>query len=131
VSRSDGSPTAGAIGGNDGRHRDRPWASSEIVASGFSMPHSPRLYDGKLWLLNSGAGEFGVVDPVDGTFHTGVLFVPVMHGVSPSSAATACHRIVTAAPQPDLCRAGASTTACRKKKDAVGTFVACLIVDHR
>src|SRR5215831_8337614 len=50
-------------------------ASNEIVASGFSMPHSPRLYDGKLWLLNSGAGEFGVVDPVDGTF-TPVCFCP-------------------------------------------------------
>jgi len=50
-------------------------ASSEIVASGFSMPHSPRLYDGRLWLLNSGAGEFGVVDPIDGTF-TPVCFCP-------------------------------------------------------
>jgi uncharacterized protein (TIGR03032 family) len=50
-------------------------ASSEIVAGGFSMPHSPRLYDGKLWLLNSGAGEFGVVDPADGTF-TPVCFCP-------------------------------------------------------
>jgi uncharacterized protein (TIGR03032 family) len=38
-------------------------ASSEIVASGFSM------------LLNSGAGELGVVDPVDGTF-TPVCFCP-------------------------------------------------------
>jgi uncharacterized protein (TIGR03032 family) len=50
-------------------------ASSEIVASGFSMPHSPRLYDGRLWLLNSGTGEFGVVDPADGTF-TPVCFCP-------------------------------------------------------
>jgi uncharacterized protein (TIGR03032 family) len=50
-------------------------ASSEIVASGFSMPHSPRLYDGKLWLLNSGAGEFGTVDPANGTF-TPVCFCP-------------------------------------------------------
>ncbi len=50
-------------------------ASNEIVAGGFSMPHSPRLYDGKLWLLNSGAGEFGVVDPADGTF-TPVCFCP-------------------------------------------------------
>lgn len=39
------------------------------------MPHSPRLYDGKLWLLNSGVGELGVVDPVDGTF-TPVCFCP-------------------------------------------------------
>ena len=50
-------------------------ATGEIVASGFSMPHSPRLYDGKLWLLNSGAGEFGTIDPADGTF-TPVCFCP-------------------------------------------------------
>ena len=50
-------------------------ASSEIVASGLSMPHSPRLYDGKLWVLNSGAGEFGTIDPASGTF-TPVCFCP-------------------------------------------------------
>jgi uncharacterized protein (TIGR03032 family) len=50
-------------------------ASSEIVAHGFSMPHSPRLYAGKLWLLNSGAGEFGTVDPASGAF-TPVCFCP-------------------------------------------------------
>lgn len=50
-------------------------ASNEIVASGFSMPHSPRLYDGRLWLLNSGTGEFGIVDPSDGSF-TPVCFCP-------------------------------------------------------
>lgn len=49
--------------------------SGEIVASGFSMPHSPRLYDGKLWVLNSGEGEFGTVDPKDGSF-TPVAFCP-------------------------------------------------------
>jgi uncharacterized protein (TIGR03032 family) len=36
--------------------------SNETVADGLSMPHSPRLRDGLLWLLNSGAGELGVVD---------------------------------------------------------------------
>lgn len=50
-------------------------ASNEIVASGFSMPHSPRLHDGKLWVLNSGRGELGVVDPADGSF-TPVAFCP-------------------------------------------------------
>lgn len=50
-------------------------ASSEIVATGLSMPHSPRLYGGKLWLLNSGAGEFGTVDPTDGRF-TPICFCP-------------------------------------------------------
>ncbi|NEQ73973.1 MAG: TIGR03032 family protein [Okeania sp. SIO2C9] len=36
--------------------------ANEIVASEFSMPHSPRFYQGKLWLLNSGTGEFGYLD---------------------------------------------------------------------
>ena len=49
--------------------------SGEIVASGLSMPHSPRLYDGKLWVLNSGRGEFGTVDPASGDF-TPVAFCP-------------------------------------------------------
>lgn len=40
--------------------------SKEIVASGLSMPHSPRLYDGKLWVLNSGKGQLATVDPADG-----------------------------------------------------------------
>jgi uncharacterized protein (TIGR03032 family) len=42
--------------------------SGEIVAERLSMPHSPRLHDGKLWLLNSGAGEFGHVDLASGRF---------------------------------------------------------------
>jgi protein O-GlcNAc transferase len=36
--------------------------SNEIVCTGLSMPHSPRCYQGRLWLLNSGTGEFGYVD---------------------------------------------------------------------
>ena len=50
-------------------------ASGEIVASGLSMPHSPRLYDGRLWLLNSGTGEFGTVDRASGAF-TSIAFCP-------------------------------------------------------
>ncbi|HTU13375.1 MAG TPA: TIGR03032 family protein [Allosphingosinicella sp.] len=49
--------------------------SGEIVASGFSMPHSPRLHDGKLFVLNSGRGEFGTVDPATGAF-TSIAFCP-------------------------------------------------------
>ena len=37
-------------------------ASNEVVARGLSMPHSPRWHDGKLYVLNSGAGEFGTID---------------------------------------------------------------------
>ncbi|MGZ8191094.1 MAG: TIGR03032 family protein [Methylococcaceae bacterium] len=43
--------------------------SNQIIATGLSMPHSPRWYRGKLWLLNSGTGEFGFLD--------GERFVPI------------------------------------------------------
>lgn len=36
-------------------------ATSEIVCSGLSMPHSPRLYKNELWVLNSGSGELGTI----------------------------------------------------------------------
>lgn len=35
--------------------------SGEVVASGLSMPHSPRVHGGELWVLNSGRGQFGRV----------------------------------------------------------------------
>ena len=41
--------------------------SGEVIASDLSMPHSPRIWDGKLWLLNSGTGEFGWIE--GGKFH--------------------------------------------------------------
>jgi uncharacterized protein (TIGR03032 family) len=36
--------------------------TGKVVLGGLSMPHSPRLYGGKLWLLNSGTGDFGWVE---------------------------------------------------------------------
>ena len=33
-----------------------------IVCEGLSMPHSPRIHRGELWLLNSGTGELGAVE---------------------------------------------------------------------
>jgi uncharacterized protein (TIGR03032 family) len=42
--------------------------SGRIIVSGLSMPHSPRVHRGRLWLLNSGAGQLGSVDPTSGTF---------------------------------------------------------------
>ena len=36
--------------------------TNEIIVKGLSMPHSPRWYQGKLWLLNSGEGEFGYIE---------------------------------------------------------------------
>lgn len=36
--------------------------SSKVITSGLSMPHSPRIYQNKLWVLNSGKGELITVD---------------------------------------------------------------------
>ena len=41
-------------------------ASGEIVARGLSMPHSPRLHRGRLWVLESGRGSLSTVDPLSG-----------------------------------------------------------------
>ncbi len=37
--------------------------SSEVVLRGLCMPHSPRLHQGQLWLLNSGRGQLNRCDP--------------------------------------------------------------------
>jgi len=42
--------------------------SNQVIASGLSMPHSPRVYRDRLWLLNSGTGYVGSLNPADGTF---------------------------------------------------------------
>jgi uncharacterized protein (TIGR03032 family) len=50
-------------------------ATGKTVVEGLSMPHSPRLHAGKLWVLNSGAGEFGWVD-LDTSRFVPVAFCP-------------------------------------------------------
>jgi uncharacterized protein (TIGR03032 family) len=42
--------------------------SGAILLRGLSMPHSPRWYQGKLWLLESGTGTIGWVDLVAGRY---------------------------------------------------------------
>jgi uncharacterized protein (TIGR03032 family) len=44
--------------------------SGETVLRGLSMPHSPRWFDGRLWLLESGKGTISVADLDDGTCET-------------------------------------------------------------
>ena len=39
-----------------------------ILATGLAMPHSPRVYQDRLWILNSGTGYFGSVDLDSGKF---------------------------------------------------------------
>ena len=49
--------------------------TNEVIATGLSMPHSPRVYRDKLWLLNSGTGHFGFIDRTTGKFEE-VAFCP-------------------------------------------------------
>jgi uncharacterized protein (TIGR03032 family) len=49
--------------------------SGRVVATGLSMPHSPRLYRGELWVLNSGTGYLGKVNQDGGRFDP-VTFCP-------------------------------------------------------
>jgi uncharacterized protein (TIGR03032 family) len=49
--------------------------TGEVVLRGLSMPHSPRLHDGSLWVLNSGAGELWRVD-LDSFRHEVVCSLP-------------------------------------------------------
>ena len=69
----DGRPTwATACGSSDGASAWRLQRSGggvlihipsgELAATGLAMPHSPRWYNGQLWLLNSGSGELGCID---------------------------------------------------------------------
>ena len=49
--------------------------ANEVVLRGLSMPHSPRWYRDRLWLHNSGTGEFGYADLEAGRFEP-VCFCP-------------------------------------------------------
>ena len=40
--------------------------TNAVIARGFSMPHSPRVHNGRVWLLDSGRGCLVTIDP-----HTG------------------------------------------------------------
>lgn len=63
--------------------RDKRWdggvlidaTKNEVILTGLSMPHSPRWYRDRLWLLNSGTGEFGHADLKERTFEP-VAFCP-------------------------------------------------------
>jgi uncharacterized protein (TIGR03032 family) len=44
--------------------------TNEILLRGLSMPHSPRWYQGQLWVLESGQGSLALVDLRRGTWRT-------------------------------------------------------------
>ena len=81
VAMADGQPRyATALGATDSPQGWRPGRASggclidivnnSIVATGFSMPHSPRVHQGRTWLLDSGTGRLVTVDPRTGTSET-------------------------------------------------------------
>lgn len=57
-------------------------ASGEAVVTGLSMPHSPRVRDGKIWMIQSGTGEFGWVDQKAGTFEPVCFLQGFARGIS-------------------------------------------------
>jgi uncharacterized protein (TIGR03032 family) len=50
-------------------------SAGQVIADGLSMPHSPRWHNGRLWILDSGSGFFGYIEPPDNAFE-GVAFCP-------------------------------------------------------
>lgn len=56
--------------------------SGDIVASGLSMPHSPRLYNETFWMHQSGTGEFGRLDLKEGLFEPVAALPGLPRGLS-------------------------------------------------
>lgn len=50
-------------------------AGGRITASGLSMPHSPRVRDGQIWVAKSGRGSVVRIDPTTGA-KADVVFLP-------------------------------------------------------
>ena len=56
--------------------------SGEIVSRGLSMPHSPRWYRDRLWLLESGDGTLGTVDLATGSYQPMIQLPGFTRGLS-------------------------------------------------
>jgi uncharacterized protein (TIGR03032 family) len=57
-------------------------ATGAAVARGFSMPHSPRIYGGRLWLLDSGTGRLLLLDPATAVAQPVVEFPGYTRGLA-------------------------------------------------
>ena len=49
--------------------------TGDRICEGLSMPHSPRVFNDRLWILHSGSGELGWVDTHTHVFHP-IAFCP-------------------------------------------------------
>jgi uncharacterized protein (TIGR03032 family) len=53
-----------------------------VVMSGLSMPHSPRVHQGRIWLLDSGTGRLVIADPHTGSTETVAVLPGYTRGLS-------------------------------------------------
>jgi uncharacterized protein (TIGR03032 family) len=53
-----------------------------VVASGLSMPHSPRVHQGRVWLLDSGTGRLVTVEPQSRSIETIAVLPAYTRGLS-------------------------------------------------
>jgi len=56
--------------------------SNRVIVEGLSMPHSPRVHDGELWVCNSGTGELGIIDREVGRFQPFAFFPGFVRGLA-------------------------------------------------
>ncbi|MBI9067829.1 MAG: TIGR03032 family protein [Salinivirgaceae bacterium] len=58
------------------------YPSGKIILDRLAMPHSPRVFNGKLYVLNSAKGELICVDPTTGTYEVVVKLGAFARGMS-------------------------------------------------
>ena len=56
--------------------------NNKIIAKGLAMPHTPRIFNGELYLLLSATGELGKVNTEDGTYEIIVKIDGFVRGMS-------------------------------------------------
>ncbi len=57
-------------------------ASGEILLRGLSMPHSPRVQDGRMWLFESGKGQLCIADVLAGRCESVAAFPGFARGLA-------------------------------------------------
>ncbi len=99
--------------------------TNEVVVTGLSMPHSPRWYRDRLWLHNSGTGEFGYANLATGRFEP-VAFLP---GYARGLAFTGNYAVVgLSKPRQDRTFSGLALQE-RLDKEGVGARCALAVID--
>lgn len=56
--------------------------TNRMITEKLSMPHSPRWHQGQLWVLNSGTGHLGTIDPGTGSFVPRVFCPGFLRGLA-------------------------------------------------